>query len=776
MTVPLTRAIDALQTGDSLTLASVPDGFDALVVADLTRALGALSEGPAALVHVARDGQRQQVLENALRFIAPEIEVLTFPAWDCQPYDRISPNAAVTAQRMTTLARLTRSRSSAERPRLLSTTVNAVLQRVPPRARVAAESFSAAPGNMVNMDALVAWLEMNGFLRSGTVRDTGEYAVRGGIVDLYAPGLAGPVRLDFFGDTLESIRSFDPETQRTVGQLRSLDLVPISEVQLTTESIRRFRQSYVAEFGAPTRDDRLYESVSEGRRYPGIEHWLPLFHDRLDTLLDYAEGVPVAFDTLVDDAAGERLGQVKDYYDARKTAVAASAGGRRALPPAAGRGAVHEAGGMGRAHGRARRRPSHALRHSGLGRAPRRRLRGAARAQLHRRARGGGHQRVRRRRAARARPASGRQARAGGRVVGRLTRAPLPCAQRPRPDADQERQSPRRRACPAQDRDSRRRLGAGGRLRGGRSRRPQRAGHPRRPARAAEAQVEAPAGFPHRGRGPDARRPRRARRSRHRPLRRIADHRGGGGAARLPGAELCRRRPPVPAGREHRAADALRIGRGRGAARPARRRRLAGAQVAHEEAHPRDGRRAHEDRRRAHHEGGAAPRPDGRPLRRVRGAFPLRGDGGPAERHRCRDGRPHDRAPDGPPHLRRRRFRQDRGGAAGRLRLRHGGQAGSDRRADDAARAPALPDVRRSLQRAAAQHRPGVTLRPERRVEEGQGRARRRQRRHRRRHARAPRQIHPLQGSRPDHRRRGAAFRRLAQGTPQGAAAPRFTS
>jgi transcription-repair coupling factor (superfamily II helicase) len=336
MTISLTRALDALKRGDSLTLASVPDGFDALVVADLTRALGAVSEGPAALVHVARDGQRQQVLENALRFIAPEIEVLTFPAWDCQPYDRISPNAAVTAQRMTTLARLTRSRSSEERPRLLSTTVNAILQRVPPRARVAAETFSAAPGNMVNMDQLVAWLEMNGFLRTGTVRDTGEYAVRGGIVDLYAPGLAGPVRLDFFGDTLESIRSFDPETQRTVGQLRSLDLVPISEVQLTTESIRRFRQGYVAQFGAPTRDDRLYESVSEGRRYAGLEHWLPLFHDRLDTLLDYVTGVPVVFDALVDDAAGERLGQVKDYYDARKTAQQHPQAGvapYRPLPP-----------------------------------------------------------------------------------------------------------------------------------------------------------------------------------------------------------------------------------------------------------------------------------------------------------------------------------------------------------------------------------------------------------------------------------------------------------
>jgi transcription-repair coupling factor (superfamily II helicase) len=316
-----TRALDALKKGTSLTLASVPDGFDALVVADLARGLAATADGPAVLVHVARDGQRQNTLQNALAFVAPEIEVLTFPAWDCQPYDRVSPNAGIAAQRMTTLARLVRSKSSEERPRILSTTVNAVVQRVPPRNRIAAETFAAAPGNMVDTEQLVQWLEANGFVRTGTVRDTGEYAVRGGIIDLYPAGLPTPVRLDFFGDTLESIRSFDPETQRTIGQMRALDLVPMSEVQLTTESIKRFRQKYVAALGAPPRDERLYEAVSEGRRYPGMEHWLPLFHDHLDTLFDYVEGVPVVFDPLVEDAAGERLAQVKDYYDARRSGL-----------------------------------------------------------------------------------------------------------------------------------------------------------------------------------------------------------------------------------------------------------------------------------------------------------------------------------------------------------------------------------------------------------------------------------------------------------------------
>src|SRR3954453_9328816 len=338
LTPILTQALDALARGDQATLASVPDGFDVLVVADLARALAGSADGPAVLVHVARDGLRQQALQNALQFVAPEIEVLAFPAWDCQPYDRVAPNTGVTAQRMTALSRLTRSRSSEAHPRILSTTVNAVVQRVIPRGRMVKESFSAAPGNMVATDALVAWLEINGFLRTGTVRDTGEYAVRGGIVDLYPPGLPNPVRLDFFGDTLESIRSFDPETQRSIGQLRSLDLVPMSEVQLTTESIRRFRQGYVAAFGAAPRDDRLYEAVSEARRYAGLEHWLPLFHDHLDLLFDYVPGVPFVLDALIEDAAGERLAPIKGYSEARKDALARPQAGvapNKQLPPEA---------------------------------------------------------------------------------------------------------------------------------------------------------------------------------------------------------------------------------------------------------------------------------------------------------------------------------------------------------------------------------------------------------------------------------------------------------
>jgi transcription-repair coupling factor (superfamily II helicase) len=317
------RLVDALSRADRPLIAGVPDGFEAIILAEIARA-GAQAgwgEKQAVMAFIARDGQRLQKLEAALAFVAPDLDVLTLPAWDCQPYDRASPSAEVVAKRMATLAKLARSRSGEQRPRVLLTTINAALQRVPSRAGVAAQSLSAAPGNLLDIKELSQWLESNGYLRAGTVRETGEYAVRGGIVDLYPAGMPQPIRLDFFGDALESIRLFDPESQRSTGQLKALDLVPMSEVRLTSASISRFRQAYIAAFGTPGRDDALYEAVSEGRRPAGMEHWLPLFHERLDTIFDYLPGVPLMCDPLDDEAAKERLDQIADYHAARRSAL-----------------------------------------------------------------------------------------------------------------------------------------------------------------------------------------------------------------------------------------------------------------------------------------------------------------------------------------------------------------------------------------------------------------------------------------------------------------------
>lgn len=324
-----------LQPGRPLLIAGVADGAEGLVLGDLARAIAAGDKPPAiSLAVICRDGGRMAMLARALAFFAPETEILEFPAWDCLPYDRVSPHAAIVAQRMSVLARLARIKGRG-RPSVLLTTVNAILQQVPARERVARQSLAAAPGNRLPMSGVTGWLELNGFNRAATVREAGDYAVRGGIVDLFAPGMDEPVRLDFFGDTLESIRSFDPETQRSAADLRALDLVPVSEFQLTTETIRLFRTGYVAAFGAAGPDDVLYQAVTEGRRYAGMEHWLPLFHHRLETLFDYLDGTPFAIEPLAEDAAHERLAQIADYFQARKDALDKTDGGvpYKPLPP-----------------------------------------------------------------------------------------------------------------------------------------------------------------------------------------------------------------------------------------------------------------------------------------------------------------------------------------------------------------------------------------------------------------------------------------------------------
>jgi len=333
--VPQRSPARRLHRGRPLLLAGIADGAEGLVLADLARTIAAGAAAPAiSLAVICRDGTRMAMLSRALGFFAPDIETIEFPAWDCLPYDRVSPHADVVAQRMAALARLARAKGD-DRPAIVLTTVNAVLQRVVPRESVATQSLSAAAGTLLPMARVTQWLELNGFTRAATVREPGDYAVRGGIVDLFAPGMDAPVRLDFFGDTLESIRRFDPETQRTTDELRTLELVPMAEFQLTPETIRLFRTGYVAAFGAAGPDDMLYEAVSDGRRSAGVEHWLPLFHPHLDTLFDYLEGTPIAIEPLAEEAAHERLAQIADYYQARKDALDQAGAGApyKPLPP-----------------------------------------------------------------------------------------------------------------------------------------------------------------------------------------------------------------------------------------------------------------------------------------------------------------------------------------------------------------------------------------------------------------------------------------------------------
>lgn len=298
-------------------LYGIPEGEDARVIADKARALMASDR---VLIHVALDDARMETLKGLLDFFAPDVEVLTFPAWDCLPYDRVSPHGDFVAQRVSCLTKLMAWQSEAKRyPRVVLTSVNAALQRVMPREVLREASFIAKVGDQISIEKLSLFLSQNGYIRSETVREPGDYAIRGGIVDLFPAGYDNPLRLDLFGDDIESIKSFDPMSQRTNGKLKKFSLQPVTEFFLNDSSIAKFRSGYRESFGVVQKDDPLYEAVSEGRRYNGMEHWLPLFYEQMDTLFDYAEGAQITLDYHGADAYVQRMDQVLDFYEARKT-------------------------------------------------------------------------------------------------------------------------------------------------------------------------------------------------------------------------------------------------------------------------------------------------------------------------------------------------------------------------------------------------------------------------------------------------------------------------
>ncbi|MGG7568651.1 transcription-repair coupling factor [Rhodovulum sp. DZ06] len=306
-----------------------PEGLDAKLVADLARRAG----GP--VIHVARDAARMAAFAEALRFFAPDMPVLRFPAWDCLPYDRVSPNPEISSERMAALAALADGwpgKGAAGGKKgggagVVLTTLSAAIQRTPARALIKDASFTAEVDGPIDLEALKAFLARMGFNRAATVTEPGDFAIRGGVVDIFPPGHALPVRLDMFGDILDGARTFDPETQRTEEKIRRVELAPVSEVILDEDSIARFRSRYRELFGAAGLDDPLYEAVSAGRKHQGLEHWAPLFHEKMDTIFDFAPGAPVSLDHQIEEAREARAEMIRDHYNARAEALKEKRGG-----------------------------------------------------------------------------------------------------------------------------------------------------------------------------------------------------------------------------------------------------------------------------------------------------------------------------------------------------------------------------------------------------------------------------------------------------------------
>lgn len=299
-------------------IGNAPAGADAQLLAAFLRAHA--PSAPPKLLHICLDDTRLLQLTQQLAFFAPDIDVVALPAWDCLPYDRVSPNADLSAMRIGALAKLAFLKPT--KPTLILTTLNAASQRIVPKSWLEETCLTLSRGDEMGMEQLSTFLAARGYIRATTVNEPGDFAVRGGLLDVWPSGAAEPLRLDFFGDEVDSIRAFEPISQRTTHTVGALQLIPANELDFSPDAIKRFRLAYVERFGTVMDDDPIYEAASEGRRAPGIDHWMPLFFKRLETVFDLiTEDGTVTVEQTVQDAAGDRFAAITDYYEARKAAL-----------------------------------------------------------------------------------------------------------------------------------------------------------------------------------------------------------------------------------------------------------------------------------------------------------------------------------------------------------------------------------------------------------------------------------------------------------------------
>ncbi len=240
------------------------------------------ADGPVILL--LPDARRLQQLADEIYFYAKdsELAVVKFPDWECLPYDAFSPHQDVTSRRLSTLANLPLARQA-----IVLTTVSATLHRLAPASYVAAYSLHLSKGDSLDISGFRERLVRSGYQSVSQVMEPGEFAVRGGLIDLYPMGQSMPFRLDLFGDELESIRSFDPVSQRSGPALNEIELLPAREYPLNEQAINHFRQAFRARFSGDPQQTVIYRDISQGISPAGIEYYLPLFFDATSTIFDY---------------------------------------------------------------------------------------------------------------------------------------------------------------------------------------------------------------------------------------------------------------------------------------------------------------------------------------------------------------------------------------------------------------------------------------------------------------------------------------------------------
>lgn len=285
----------------------VPEGSEPLLINEISE------NSNNNILIIARDLKRYQQLKDGLEFFLNK-DILFYPQWDCVPYDRISPNKLITSKRLETLSRLSNEK---DKSKIILTTIQASCQRTLSLDEVKNKFISLKPGEVIDINNLVNFFVSNGYEKTPTVREHGEFSVRGGIIDFYSP-LNKPIRLDLFGNTIDSIKSFDLITQRSLELLKEIFVYPASEIILNDKTIENFRINFNKKFGSQKEKVKIYDSISEGISYPGMEHWLPFFYNQTGSIFDYIDKPIILLDHLYDSSLEDFLETVNDHFQSRK--------------------------------------------------------------------------------------------------------------------------------------------------------------------------------------------------------------------------------------------------------------------------------------------------------------------------------------------------------------------------------------------------------------------------------------------------------------------------
>ncbi|MBO1926695.1 transcription-repair coupling factor [Thiomicrorhabdus sp. 6S2-11] len=261
-------------------------------------------------VVLASDSQKANQLQQQIEFFsaAQKTPILTFPEWETLPYDQFSPHQDLVSERLKTLYKLPNSQQG-----ILVIPASLLAQKLIPQEYLAKFTFLFKAGDNLNPEQLIEQLSVSGYQRVSTVMEHGDYAVRGGIIDLFPMGSKKPFRLDLFDDEIESIRSFDPETQLTIDTIDSVELLPAKEFNLSREGIDLFKQNFRQYFGENAHQSQLYKQVSSAEAVGGLEYYLPFFHQQTATLYDYLPENTVFIDFDDMESAIER--NLKDYQE-----------------------------------------------------------------------------------------------------------------------------------------------------------------------------------------------------------------------------------------------------------------------------------------------------------------------------------------------------------------------------------------------------------------------------------------------------------------------------